>query len=127
MTKAQFNQFCALFNASFHVVQWGGANVWKVGGQRDGKVFAICWPDSGAPKFTFKASELNYNILKDEPGYRPAPYFANRGMQWIQQYDHTLCDDEALKYYLGESYRLASLNLSKKRQRELGLNQESKS
>jgi predicted DNA-binding protein (MmcQ/YjbR family) len=31
-------------------------------------------------------------------------------------------DDAALKDYLRESHRLASLNLPKKKQRELGLN-----
>ncbi|NNC64101.1 MAG: MmcQ/YjbR family DNA-binding protein, partial [Gammaproteobacteria bacterium] len=32
-------------------------------------------------------------------------------------------DDDQLKEYLTESHRLASLNLTKKRQKELGLNQ----
>ena len=37
MTPAAFNAFCATLPQSTHVVQWGGADVWKVGG----KVYAI--------------------------------------------------------------------------------------
>ena len=37
MTYEEFNLFCRSLPATSHVVQWGGAHVWKVGG----KVFAI--------------------------------------------------------------------------------------
>ena len=43
-------------------------------------------------------------------------------MSWIQYFNGESMDDAALKDYLRESHRLASLNLSKKLQRELGLN-----
>ncbi|MEI8595826.1 MmcQ/YjbR family DNA-binding protein [Photobacterium sp. Hal280] len=120
MTYEEYNAFCRSLPATTYVVQWGGAHVWKVGG----KVFAIGgWDTSGGPAFTFKASELNFQILKDEPGFRPAPYLASRGMKWIQQTDTDQTKDEALKYYLKESHRIVSLGLSKKKQKELGLNQ----
>ncbi len=41
MNQRQFNAFCKTLPATTHVVQWGGASVWKVGG----KVFAIGWFD----------------------------------------------------------------------------------
>nr|WP_202602154.1 MmcQ/YjbR family DNA-binding protein [Photobacterium halotolerans] len=120
VTYDEYNAFCRSLPATTYVVQWGGAHVWKVGG----KVFAIGgWEKSGGPAYTFKASELNFNILKDEPGFRPAPYLASRGMKWIQQTDTASTKDEALRYYLKESYRIVSLGLSKKKQKELGLNQ----
>ena len=120
MTYEEFNDFCLALSATSHVVQWGGADVWKVGA----KVFAIGgWNKSEQPAFTFKTSELNYDVLKDQPGFRPAPYLASRGMKWIQQYDADEAKDEALKYYLEESHRIVSLGLTKKKQRELGLNQ----
>lgn len=119
-----FNAYCSSLTATTHVVQWGGAQVWKVGG----KVFAVGgWSkpdDSGSqeqPAFTFKTSEVNFVFLSQHNGYRPAPYFANRGMKWIQQIDTSGELDEELKYYLSESHRLVSANLSKKKQRELGL------
>lgn len=100
-------------------MQWGGAHVWKVGG----KVFAIGgWEKGNKPAFTFKASELNFKTLEEQPGFRPAPYMASRGMLWIQQYETSAETDDQLKYYLSESHRLVSLKLTKKKQKELGLN-----
>ena len=119
MTYDEFNEFCASLPATRHVVQWGGSQVWKVGG----KVFAIGgWEKRREPAFTFKTSELHFNILQDEEGYRPAPYMASRGLKWIQQYTAQR-GDEGLRYYVRESHRLVSLGLTKKLQRELGLNQ----
>lgn len=120
MTYDEFNDFCKALPATTHVVQWGGAHVWKVGG----KVFAIGgWGPDDEPAFTFKTSELDFNILQDQPGFRPAPYLASRGMKWIQQIDSSGPLREELEYYIRESHHLVSLGLPKRRQKELGLNQ----
>lgn len=120
MTYEEFNAYCHAKTATTYVQQWGNAHVWKVGG----KVFAIGGWAEDRPAYSFKTSELDFQILSDEPGFRPAPYMASRGMKWIQQYQETQRGDEELKYYLDESYRLVSLGLTKKLQKELGLNQE---
>jgi predicted DNA-binding protein (MmcQ/YjbR family) len=65
---------------------------------------------------------LSFDLLKERKGLRPAPYLASRGMSWIQRTTSASMDDGALKDYLRESHRLASLNLTKKLQQELGLN-----
>ena len=120
MTYDEFNAFCGTLAATSHVVQWGGADVWKVAG----KVFAIGgWDDGDGARFTFKASDIAYEMLQEQPGLRPAPYLAPRGMKWIQHYEAPGLSDDALTDYLRESHRIVSLGLSKKRQRELGLNQ----
>lgn len=119
-----YNAFCERLPATHHVVQWGGAHVWKVGGA-DGKVFAIAgWGDGAHLAVTFKVSDLAYEILRDAPGLRPAPYLASRGMKWIQHYADPGLSDAELKDHIRESHRLASLNLTKKKQKALGLNQE---
>ena len=51
------------------------------------------------------------------------PYFASRGMTWIQHYAQPGLSDAELKDYLRGSHRIVSRGLSKKKQRELGLNQ----
>ena len=117
MTYEDFNHFCAALPATSHVVQWGGSQVWKVGG----KVFAIGGWDESLPAFTFKVSPLSFEILKALPGLRPAPYLASRGMSWIQHYAEPGLSDDDLKAYLRESHRLVALGLSRRRQRELGL------
>lgn len=128
MNTDEFNQFCGSLKATLHVVQWGNADVWKVGG----KVFAIGgWGDKvdrnkadsqqRKPAFTFKVSEMNFELLKEQAGYRPAPYLASRGFTWIQQTDTSKVLDDDLKYYIESSYRLVVSGLSKKKQRELGI------
>ncbi|WP_394224025.1 MmcQ/YjbR family DNA-binding protein [Alteromonas gracilis] len=120
MNLDEFNAFCKDLPCSTHVVQWGNSDVWKVGD----KVFAIGnIGKEGHPAFTFKTSEQNYYFLEERPGYRPAPYLASRGMKWIQQYNCASDEDEALTYYLTASHKLVSLGLTKKKQKELGLNQ----
>ncbi len=120
MTYDEYNEFCGSLPVTSHPIQWGGSHVWKVAD----KVFAIGgWADD-QPAFTFKTSELSYEILREQPGLRPAPYLASRGMKWIQHYKEPGLSDADLKDYLRESHRIVSLGFSKKKQKELGLNQE---
>ncbi len=117
MTYEEFNEFCSSLPATSHVVQWGGSHVWKVGG----KVFAIGGWGDGQPGYTFKVTELSYEILQDQPGCRPAPYLASRGMKWIQDYAPPGLGREGLEDYLRQSHQIVASGLSKKKQRELGL------
>lgn len=120
MTRDDYMSFCAALPQTTHVQQWGGADVWKVGG----KVFAIAWgADDAEPAITFKVSDIAYEVLSDQPGLRPAPYLASRGMKWIQDYDRPGLGDSALKEHLRDSHRIVSLGLTKKLQKQLGLNQ----
>ncbi len=117
MTYDEFNAFCRALPATTYVMQWGGSHVWKVGG----KVFAIGgWAD-GEAAFTFKVYEIAYEMMRDQPGLRPAPYLASRGMKWIQHHARPGLADGELKDYLRESHRIVALGLSKKKQRALGL------
>ncbi len=110
-----FNIFCAALPATTYVVQWGGAHVWKVGG----KVFAIGGWQNEELAFTFKTDPDMYEILRQLPGVRPAPYFAARGMKWIQHYAKPGLTHKQLKQRLRASHLLVSLGLTKKLQREL--------
>jgi predicted DNA-binding protein (MmcQ/YjbR family) len=117
MTYDQFNAFCGALPATSHIRQWGDSHVWKVGG----KVFAIGGWEAGAhPAITFKVSELAFEMLKDAPGCRPAPYLASRGLKWIQSFAKGMSERE-LKGYLEASHTLVAAGLSKKRRKELGL------
>ena len=117
LTYDEFNAFCRALPATTYVMQWGGSHVWKVGG----KVFAIGgWADEEAA-FTFKVTEIAYEMLRDQPGLRPAPYLASRGMTWIQHYAKPGLSNADLKAYLRRSHRIVALGLTKKKQRALGL------
>lgn len=124
MNEQEFNAFCKAMKASTHVVQWGGAHVWKIGG----KVFAIGGMGSkgvtnpNIQAVTFKVTPLSYDILKEQPGLRPAPYLASRRMKWIQHYDVGGLSDDDLKAYIERSYELVAAKLTKKLRAELGIN-----
>ncbi|MFY7962864.1 MAG: MmcQ/YjbR family DNA-binding protein [Elsteraceae bacterium] len=117
MTKDEFNAFCRSLPATSHVVQWGGAEVWKVGG----KLFAVGRWDGESPAITFKPTDLSYEILSAQPGLRPAPYLASRGLKWIQNYAPEGLSDADLRLYLRRSHEIVAAGLPKKRRRELGL------
>ncbi|MGR7993593.1 MmcQ/YjbR family DNA-binding protein [Xanthobacter sp. ZOL 2024] len=118
MTYEEFNAFCASLPAATHVVQWGGSHVWKVGG----KVFAIGgWQEDVEARFTFKVSDLSYEVLQEQPGLRPAPYLASRGLKWIQHYAEPGLSDAELRNYIRQSHQIVSQGLSKKMRAALGL------
>lgn len=119
MILDEYNAYCATLPATSHVVQWRGAHVWKVGP----KVFAIARPEDEETDFrvSFKVTPESYDIMKDQPGLRPAPHLASRGMKWIQHFEGPGLDDESLRAYLANSHKLVAAGLSKKMQRELGL------
>jgi predicted DNA-binding protein (MmcQ/YjbR family) len=116
MTRSDYDAFCAGLAHATHVVQWGDASVWKIGG----KVFAIGgW--SSAPEFavSFKCSEASFAILGELPGLRPAPYLASRGLSWVQRIDSRSLGDDDLKEYMRRSYALVLAGLPKRAQRAL--------
>lgn len=117
MTLDEYNAFCVSLPATSHVVQWGGAHVWKVGG----KVFAVAREEDGAFSVSFKVSEMAFRLLGEEPGLRPAPYLASRGLTWIQRFSDESMDDATLRDYLAEAHRLIGLKLSKVARKRLGL------
>ena len=117
MTREDFNSFCANLKATSHVVQWGNSDVWKVGS----KVFAICGWYDGKEAFTFKATELAFEVLSGEPGIRPAPYLASRGMKWLQVYDERGMNDGTLREHIVTSYELVVAKLTRKTRTDLGV------
>lgn len=118
MTRDDLNAFCGALPQTTHVVQWGGSDVWKVGG----KLFAVIGMGGDQPAaVTFKATEMGYEILSDMPGLRPAPYLASRGMKWIQHYEEPGLSDDSLKEHIKASYDMVVAKLTKKLRAELGL------
>ena len=117
MTLTQFNAFCRSLPVTAHGVQWGGADVWKVGPWEGGKVFAIARANAAS----FKVSDIGWEVLREAKGCRPAPYLASRGMKWIQRFSEEGLPEEAFRDYLRESHRLVAAGLTRKARAELGL------
>jgi len=116
MTREEFDIYCGSLKSTTHVVQWGDASVWKVGG----KVFAIHpGQNNNDHRVSFKCSELNFQILKELPEIIPAPYLA-RG-QWIQVTTKEAMNNQDVEDYINASYNIIAGKLTKKMQEELGL------
>jgi predicted DNA-binding protein (MmcQ/YjbR family) len=124
MTLDEYDAYCAALPHATFVAQWQGAHVWKIAGER---MFAFAYRAGGDESdrlagidVTFKVSPLSFEILRETPGCRPAPYMASRGLVWIQSTAATALDDATLAGYLGESHRLVAAGLSRKRRQQLG-------
>ena len=118
MSYDEYDAYCGSLPAATRVIQWGGAHVWKVGG----KVFAIGgWSNGDTPPIIFKCTEVAFEILKDMPGLRPAPYLAPRGGKWIQMHDEPGLGDADLKDHIAQSHRLVAEKLTRKLKAELEL------
>ncbi|MCV6546765.1 MAG: MmcQ/YjbR family DNA-binding protein [Cohaesibacter sp.] len=126
MTRDEFDDYCASLAATTHVVQWGNASVWKVGG----KIFAICsnWgkekseaqTGQASIKISFKVSDLAYEILPEQPDIIPAPYLARA--KWVQlEHSDAMTDDE-IRAHIKSAHQIISRKLTKKLQKQLGLN-----
>jgi predicted DNA-binding protein (MmcQ/YjbR family) len=103
--------------ATTYVIQWGGAHVWKVGG----KVFAVGGLGAVETCFTFKVSDLAYEMLKQLPGLRPAPYLASRGLKWIQHFAKPGLSDAEIRSYIRQSYQMVGQSFTKRTRIKLGL------
>jgi len=110
MTRDDINAFCASRLAATHVVQWGDADVWKVGG----KVFAITGWNDGKDAVTFKVTRMIYDLMHDAKGYRPAPYMASRGMTWLQIHVPDVVPAGDIRQHIDVSHELVVAGLTRK-------------
>lgn len=117
MDYDQLNEFCSQLPSVTHVVQWGGSDVWKVGG----KVFCVLGWQEDAPAFSVKTTREDYEFLVEQEGIRPAPYLASRGMSWVQHYGPSALSDVQLTALIVESHTLVAAGLTKKKRAELDL------
>ncbi len=123
MTRTEFDIFCKDLKGTTHVVQWGGASVWKIGG----KIFALCanWGKGDPDKISFKCSDLSYSMLREQPGFIPAPYLARA--KWVQMEKAGAMSDDDLKSYIQMAYTIIVGKLTKAQRMELGLELPQKS
>ena len=118
MDSNSFNLFCSSLPSATYVNQWRGSHVWKI----SHKVFAIGnWHRGRLSGITFKASEVAFEHLKDVEGIRPAPYFASRGLKWLQYYVPKSFPEVVVRSYIRNSHQIVASNLPRKLQKQLGL------
>ncbi len=102
------------------MVQWGNADVWKIGG----KIFAIGsrWGRKNAlldVKISFKCSDFSYHLLTAEEGIIPAPYLARA--KWVQIESPFSLNDDEIEKYIHAAYEIIVAKLTKALRSELGV------
>jgi predicted DNA-binding protein (MmcQ/YjbR family) len=111
MTREEIEAFALDLPAVTKVIQWGGSDVYKVGG----KVFAMCHPTGG---LSFKVSEIGFVVLTEDGPGRQAPYCAKG--HWVNV-DLDGAPNEDLQDWLRTAHSLIAAKLTKKARTELGL------
>ena len=110
MTREEIETAAMALPAVTRVVQWGGSDVYKVGG----KVFAIC----GADSLSFKVTEIGFVVLTEDGPGRQAPYCAKG--QWVNTpLDGPPAEDTC--DWLRTAHSLIAAKLTRKARAELGL------
>ena len=111
MTRAGIEAIAMALPAVTKVVQWGGSDVYKVGG----KVFAICGLDGG---LSFKVTEVGFVALTEGGPARQAPYL-HKGT-WVA-IELDAAEGAHIADWLANAHALIAAKLPKARKLELGL------
>jgi predicted DNA-binding protein (MmcQ/YjbR family) len=117
MTPKAFAAACLALPGATLSVQWGGAQVFKVGG----KIFAIIGLNrgEGPPAYNFKASDMAFELLVEHGLARPAPYLYRA--KWVRLLTPDALPDDDLTAYLGQAHALVAARLTRAQKRALGL------
>lgn len=111
MTRDEVRACALALPATTHVVQWGGSDVYKVGG----KVFAICGLRGG---LSFKVSEIGFEVLTSGGPARQAPYLAKG--HWVIV-DLEELDSKEAAGWMASAHSLIAAKLTRATRAELGL------
>lgn len=111
MTREEVEARALALPAVTKVVQWGGSDVYKVGG----KVFAICGLRGG---LSFKVSPIGFEVLTVGGPGRQAPYLAKG--HWVIV-DLEELDPEDAAGWIETAHGLIAAKLTKAARAELGL------
>ena len=93
------------------VVQWGGSDVYKVGG----KVFAMCHPSGG---LSFKVTPIGFVVLTEDGPGRQAPYCAKG--HWVNVALDAVSGED-IADWLTTAHSLIAAKLTRAAKRDLGL------
>ena len=111
MTPEQVDAVALGLPATTKVIQWGGSDVYKVGG----KVFAICGLAGG---LSFKVTPIGFVALTEGGPGRQAPYCAKG--HWVA-IDLDDADDADITDWLAHAHALIAAKLTRRARLELGL------
>jgi predicted DNA-binding protein (MmcQ/YjbR family) len=113
MTPEAFVRAALSLPGATSQVQWGGEQVYKVGG----KMFAVT--DVAATRLSLKVSDIAFEALVESGRARTAPYLARA--RWVRFDDLAALDDAEVEGWLRNAHALVAAKLARKARRELGM------
>ena len=120
MLIAPLEAACAALPSTWHVVQWGGLHVWKVGPRGDARsrMFAVLSPEGhrngprgadGSATVTLKLRPEREPFLRELPGVSTAPHLPRGG--WLMLDGACPLSEDDVAAYLGESHAMVAASL----------------
>ncbi len=116
MKLAAIKKFCASLPYAKGEIKWDVDLVYSIGG----RMFCVaCTDKTGKEVVCFKVDDDRFLEMTDREGFMPAPYLARA--KWVQISDLSKIRDAEMKSLIQNSYYLVAAKLSRKLQRELGI------
>ncbi len=116
MTPDEFHHAALALKGATFEVKWGADRVYSVGG----KMFAAAGPvGDPASRYSFKASDMAFEVLTQSGAAKPAPYLARA--KWVQLESMDALPDAELTAYLSQAHAIVAAGLTRKMRTELGL------
>ena len=116
MTYEDFHAAALALPGAAYDVKWGADRCYTVGGKMFATAGAV---DDPAPRYSFKASEMAFELLIEDGLATPSPYLARA--RWVKLASCDALDDATLTAYLGQAHALVAAGLTRKLRRELGI------
>ena len=115
MTIEHLDQICSRLKGITKDIKWEDHLCFNIGG----KIFLITSPDEVPPTASFKVSEEDFVKLTEREGIDQARYFARR--QWVSVDNLNRLTEKEWEHYALASYKLVASKLTRKLQRDLGI------
>jgi predicted DNA-binding protein (MmcQ/YjbR family) len=115
MTPEAFDAAAMALPGATMTIQWGDDHVYKVGG----KMFAVLGGAVGRNGFSFKASDVAFEVLSETGRATPAPYLARA--KWLHLADLATEDEAEVADWLKTAHALIAAKLTRKARAEIGL------
>ncbi|MEI9891156.1 MAG: MmcQ/YjbR family DNA-binding protein [Caulobacteraceae bacterium] len=107
MTPKAFHAAALALPGATYDVKWGADRVYSVGG----KMFAAAGAEGDAnPRYSFKASDVAYEMLIEHGLAKPAPYLSRA--KWVQLVKTDALPDGDLIAYLKEAHAIVAEKLT---------------
>ncbi len=106
MTPEAFDKACLALPGATLSIQWGDNHVFKVAD----KMFAV--RAAAGDSFSFKASDVAFEVLTESGRAQPAPYLARA--KWVWFADMGTEDDAEVADWLATAHALVAAKLTRK-------------